>query len=339
MAKRPKVQPFTWLLLALVVLLFAGLLGVLLADSRSQAALAAEEEGAGTEDAAAQADETETPSWLYPAEPEEETVQEKEPPEGALSATEILAGAQVIAHGMGAMEGIATLNCLEGFQQQYERGVRVFEADLRLTSDMEVVLRHDWRAGWQAGISETQIPSLTAFLNRPILEQYTPLSFRDLLLLMEEYPDICIITDSKFTDAEIVTLQFKAMLEDAKEMGLSYLFDRMIIQVYSQLMYKVVDNLHHFPHYIYTLYAEGFGRTEDAFREVAAFCGENGILGVTMWDYWWDESYLPIAQEYGVRVFTHTVNDPQEALALLESGVSAVYTDTLAPGNLTPQAE
>ena len=339
MAKRPKVQPFTWLLLALVVLLFAGLLGVLLADSRSQAALAAEEEGAGTEDAAAQADETETPSWLYPAEPEEETVQEKEPPEGALSATEILAGAQVIAHGMGAMEGIATLNCLEGFQQQYERGVRVFEADLRLTSDMEVVLRHDWRAGWQAGISETQIPSLTAFLNRPILEQYTPLSFRDLLLLMEEYPDICIITDSKFTDAEIVTLQFKAMLADAKEMGLSYLFDRMIIQVYSQLMYKVVDNLHHFPHYIYTLYAEGFGRTEDAFREVAAFCGENGILGVTMWDYWWDESYLPIAQEHGVQVFAHTVNDPQEALALLESGISAVYTDTLTPGNLTPQAE
>ena len=339
MAKRPKVQPFTWLLLALVVLLFAGLLGVLLADSRSQAALAAEEEGAGTEDAAAQADETETPSWLYPAEPEEETVQEKEPPEGALSATEILAGAQVIAHGMGAMEGIATLNCLEGFQQQYERGVRVFEADLRLTSDMEVVLRHDWRAGWQAGISETQIPSLTAFLNRPILEQYTPLSFRDLLLLMEEYPDICIITDSKFTDAEIVTLQFKAMLADAKEMGLSYLFDRMIIQVYSQLMYKVVDNLHHFPHYIYTLYAEGFGRTEDAFREVAAFCGENGILGVTMWDYWWDESYLPIAQEYDVQVFAHTVNDPQEALALLESGISAVYTDTLTPGNLTPQAE
>ena len=337
MAKRPKVQPFTWLLLALVALLFAGLLGVLLADGRSQAALAAEEESAGTEeDAASQADESETPLWLQPAEPEEETVQEKEPPEGALSAPEILSGAQVIAHGMGAMEGIATLNCLEGFLQQYERGVRVFEADLRLTSDMEVVLRHDWRAGWQAGISETQIPSLTAFLNRPILEQYTPLSFQDLLLLMEEYPDICVITDSKFTDAEIVTLQFNAMLEDARELGLSYLFDRMIIQVYSQLMYKVVDNIHPFPHYIYTLYAEGFGRTEDAFREIAAFCGESDILGVTMWDYWWDESYLPIAQEYDVQVFAHTVNDPQEALALLESGVSAVYTDTLTPGNLTP---
>ena len=131
----------------------------------------------------------------------------------------------------------------------------------------------------------------------------------------------------------------EAMLEDARELGLSYLFDRMIIQVYSELMYKVVDNIHPFPHYIYTLYAEGFGRTEEAFREIAAFCEESGILGVTMWDYWWDESYLPIAQEYGVRVFAHTVNDPQEALALLESGISAVYTDTLAPSNLEPAAE
>lgn len=338
MAKRPKVQPFTWLLLALVVLLFAGLLGVLLADSRSQAALAAEEEGAGTEDAAAQADETETPSWLYPAEPEEETVQEKEPPEGALSATEILAGAQVIAHGMGAMEGIATLNCLEGFQQQYERGVRVFEADLRLTSDMEVVLRHDWRAGWQEGVSETSIPTLEEFLETPVLGEYTPLSFQDLLLLMEEYPDVCIITDTKFTEAEVVTAQFTAMLSDAKELGLTYLFDRFVIQVYDELMFKVVDGLHHFPHYIYTLYATGFAGTEDAFREAASFCADNGFLGLTLWDYWWREAYAPIARELGVAVYVHTVNDAQEARELLDQGVSGIYTDTLTPADLTAEA-
>ena len=86
MAKRPNIQPFTWLLLALVVLLFAGLLGVLLADSRSQAALAAEADSTAAEDTSSQTDESETPLWLQPAEPEEETVQEKEPPEGELSA-------------------------------------------------------------------------------------------------------------------------------------------------------------------------------------------------------------------------------------------------------------
>ena len=35
----------------------------------------------------------------------------------------------------------------------------------------------------------------------------------------------------------------------------------------------------------------------------------------------------------------YAVEKKEEALALLESGISAVYTDTLTPGNLTPQAE
>ena len=63
-------------------------------------------------------------------------------------------------------------------------------------------------------------------------------------------------------------------------------------------------------------------------------------MGITMWDYWWREDYAPIAQELGLKVYTHTVNDAQDALRLLESGVSAVYTDGLTPGELaqTPAA-
>ena len=149
-----------------------------------------------------------------PAEPEQPA--EKEKPAGERTAWEILADARLITHGMGEVDGITTLNCLEGFQAQYGQGVRVFEVDLRLTADQQVVLRHDWRAGWQSGISEISIPTMKEFLSRPILRKYTPLSFRDLLLLMEEYPDICVITDTKFTDAEVVTLQFRSMLRDAE---------------------------------------------------------------------------------------------------------------------------
>ena len=70
--------------------------------------------------------------------------QEKRPPEDALSATDILANTNLIAHGMGAVDGLNTLNCLEGFLTQYKAGVRVFEADLRLSRDCKVVLRDDW---------------------------------------------------------------------------------------------------------------------------------------------------------------------------------------------------
>ncbi|MBR2894647.1 MAG: hypothetical protein IKC03_03180 [Oscillospiraceae bacterium] len=254
-------------------------------------------------------------------------------------AADILASSRVISHGMGAVGTVTTLNCLEGFQAQYAKGVRVFEVDLRMTHDLQVVLRHDWRAGWQEGVSETAVPTLREFLSKPLLEDYTPLSFRDLLKLMEQYPDICIVTDTKFTDAEVVTLQFEAMLRDARELGLTYLFDRMVIQVYSPLMFKIVDHLHHFPNYIYTLYSIGFGQTEAAFEEISVFCIENGIAGVTMWDSWWREAYAPIAQEYGISVYTHTVNNADAARTMLAQGVSGVYTDRLLPEELLAEEE
>lgn len=276
---------------------------------------------------------------VSPEVPEPAETEPPSPPVSQLSAEEILAGSQLIIHGLGEMGGATTLNCLEGFLEQYEQGARVFEVDLRLTADHEVILRHDWRAGWQDGISETSIPTLESFLKRPLLGQYTPLSFRDLLQLMEAYPDICVITDTKFTDAEVVTTQFEAMVRDAEELGLTYVFERMVVQVYSQLMHRVVNSIHPFPNYIYTLYTEGFNRTEATFREKAAFCQEKNITGITMWDYWWRDSFAPIAEEYGLSVYVHTVNDPQAALTLLDSGVSGIYTDTLTQALLDEAAQ
>lgn len=263
-------------------------------------------------------------------EPESETVSA---PAG-VSAWDILANATVISHGMGAIGEVTTLNCLESFRMQYNRGVRVFEVDLRMTRDMQVVLRHDWRAGWQTEVSETSIPTLAEFKAKALLGKYTPLSFRDLLLLMEEYPDICVITDSKFTDAELVTLQFEAMLRDAQELGLGHVFDRIVVQVYNELMFKVVDNLGQFPCYIYTLYNSGFDQSTEGFEQIAAFCRDNGIGAVTMWNYWWREEFAPIADANELAVYVHTVNDISEAKALIESGVGAVYTDVIIPADL-----
>lgn len=270
--------------------------------------------------------------------PESVTVEQKAAPEGEKSAVEILASQQVIAHGLGAIGDNVALNCLEGFEQNYAAGVRVFEADFRMTADGQVVLRHDWRAGIQEGVSETSIPTLEEFLAKPINGKYTPLSFRDLLYLMEQYPDICIITDTKFVNEEEVTRQFRAILNDAYETGLTYLFDRMIIQVYTAMMFSVADSIYHFPHYILTLYYSDFDGTEDSFRQQAVFCQENSIMGITMSDHWWTDDapdYYPIANWRGIRIFVHTVNDANMANSLLATGVSGIYTDTLLPDDIT----
>lgn len=273
------------------------------------------------------------------AEEEAERLNNAVPPEqakpaGERNATEILAANPIAAHALGTVNGVEGLNCLEGFKAAYDEGVRVFEADLRMTSDGFVVLRHDWIGNLQDGVDQTHIPTLDEFLSKPILGEYTPLSFHDLLLLMAQYPDICVITDTKFMDAEPVTEQFRAMLDDARKLGMSYLFDRMVIQIYSPEHFMIVDGLHHFPHYIYTLYQEAFGQDEDSFRRKAVFCQESGIMGIALWQEWWDDDYLPIADWRHIKVFVHTVNSASAARRLLRGGVTGVYSDTLVPADL-----
>ncbi|MBQ9459631.1 MAG: hypothetical protein IJU66_06825 [Oscillospiraceae bacterium] len=259
---------------------------------------------------------------------------ERVKPAGERSAQEILDECPAIVHALGAIDGVSGLNCLEGFLMHYNSGARVFEVDIRLTADGKPVLRHDWIGGLQDGVDTTSIPTLDEFRSKPILDKYTPLSFRDLLLLMAEYPDICIITDTKFTDAETVTMQFNAMLDDAHALGMSYLFDRMIVQVYSPDHFTVVDGLHHFPFYIYTLYQDYFGRTEDSFRNKCVFCQENGIMGLTLNAELWDADFLPISNWRSINVYLHTINDADEGRRLLRTGVRAVYSDTLDPADL-----
>lgn len=333
MVKFGKYTSLIRLLLFVAVFEFIGLVGVLILDGQSSAQAAVWRQEPVEE--TPPSEET-MPEWL---EPVPEKIVEKQKPEGELTGPEILAQTNIVSHGFGAVDEKTVLNCREGFEAMYAQGVRAFEVDLRMTSDQKVVLRHDWRAGWQEGIRETSIPTLEEFLNTPILDKYTPMSFQDLLLLMEEYPDICIITDTKFTEAEIVRMQFEAMAQDAAELGLSYLLDRFVVQIYNPLMFSVADGVHHFQGYIYTFYQGGFAGTPDAFREEAVYCStENHMIGITMGEQQWDPAYAGIAQEYGLAVYTHTVNDLEQARTLLESGVSGVYTDFLTPASLDPDA-
>lgn len=246
----------------------------------------------------------------------------------------ILSTHRAIAHALGVSEDGGASGCLEAFENTYASGTRIFEVDLLLTSDGKVVVRHDWNEPLQEGIDGSHIPTLETFLSTPIRGKYTPLSFKDLLLLMEEHPDICIVTDTKYFEEADVVPQFEAMVAEAEELGLTHLFDRVYIQLYNDNMYDVVESVYHFPHYIYTLYVTGFLQTEWAFTYFAEFCHKRGIEGITMWYYWWDEAYAPIAEKNGVKVFVHTVNDAEAARGYLAEGVSGIYTDSLTEAEL-----
>ena len=253
-------------------------------------------------------------------------------PDGEADALSILRTSPVITHAMGEYEGHTYLNCLEGFLDAYRRGCRVFEADFALTRDGCVVLRHDWSLALQDGIDPAHIPTAEEFLSTPILGQYTPLSFRDLLLLLSEYEDVCFVTDTKYAQPEVAVLMFRSMLEDAAELGMTAaVFDRIIIQVYSEDMLLALQDAYDFPYYIFTLYQRGFDETDEEFQTIAEFCKKHDVSGVTMKDCWWHDSFSEIAKEYDLLCFVHPVNDLKTAKDFMKSGVNAVYSACLTP--------
>ena len=106
MAKKKRYLLVTAALLAVISLSIGSLCGARAWTASEKPQRQAEAgAGGGTTEAPAEAQTAENPE-----------VREKEKPEGELSAPEILSGVQVIAHGMGTVDGLATLNCLEGFQ-------------------------------------------------------------------------------------------------------------------------------------------------------------------------------------------------------------------------------
>lgn len=261
----------------------------------------------------------------------EEPVQREEGPTGR----ELLERYLSIAHALGPCEDWVGRNCLEGFEAAYAQGTRIFEADIIFTADGDLALRHDWGNSLITGFSPGWVSTMEEFKSfAPILGKYTPLSFRDLLMLMDLYPDILVITDTKLVEQEAASTQLTFMVDEARELGLLHVLDRIYIQLYNTQMYETARRVYDFPHYILTLYASGYDGTTEMFTQFADFCAENGIEGITMWDYWWKPEFRQILEDRGLRGYVHTVDDPARAGELLKQGVSGIYTNSLTEGEL-----
>ena len=234
----------------------------------------------------------------------------------------------LIIHAMGLVEGIPYTNSLEAFQAHYANGQRYFETDFSVTSDDRLVAKHDWEGGWQEGIDYEHVPTEEFFVNTPIFGKYTPLSLRDIMLLMQQYEDVYIITDTTDVDPVMARKDISILVETAGEMNAMDVLDRFVIQFYNTEMYEAIKDLYDFPNYIFTLYAVWSG-DEKEFADYCRFCVVNGVRTITMWDYRYaDNPKIPqIAERYGIAIYVHTVNDRETAQKMFSLGVYGLYTD------------
>lgn len=240
-----------------------------------------------------------------------------------------------IAHALGGVEGSNYSNSYEAFTMNYQAGQRLFEADFSLTTDGDVVIMHtdnEWKNRLKSpnapSSSTNNLPFTTAnFLSSLYDGKYHTMDYRKLVDLMIEYPDIYLITDSKYTDQPNVEKEFTQIIEYAKSRDASVL-DRFIIQIYHPEMLDWVMALYPWRSVIYTLYQNPNWTTEN----VRDFAVESGVKVITASYDWVNDENSAAWHAAGLNIAAFTTNDLAEVQTLFrEYDVNLIYTDYLLP--------
>jgi len=234
----------------------------------------------------------------------------------------------LIAHACGGIDGYTYTNSLEAFEYNYALGHRLFEIDFDLTQENILVASHEKKNWYEMTGMDSNTPmTYDLFESLPLLNQYHSLNAREIIALMQQYPDIYLVTDTKYTDRTSVQLQFAQLVRIAKEIDPAIL-DRIIPQIYHEEMLSWIMDIHPFRSVIFTLYMTSWTP-----ESIMSFCAQTGVRFITMSHHVFKQEIADLWNLLGIHIGVHTVNDPQAAHSFIDQGVDAIYTDTLLPAD------
>lgn len=226
----------------------------------------------------------------------------------------------IIAHSGGGIDGKIYTNSLESWNYSYDNGTRVFDADISLTSDNVLVLRHEWHDEFeQANISEDNIPDFSEFMDTPIHNIYTPMSVYDMLNFMEEHNDCYVACD--FKDGTAGIKEFVSLVKDG---SMEHLLKRIIISFYDYKDYFQIKNIYNFDNWAIRQYEN----SPHNYYELTLFCVENNIpVCMVKEKYLQEGDDISILLDKGIHVWVAVVNDIKDIKSYWNRGVSGFVSD------------
>ena len=222
-----------------------------------------------------------------------------------------------VAHAGGQIEDYTYLNNLESIRNSYNKGVRLIELDVELTTDNVPIMLHSWDGFITKffGVEAWKKYSSEEFNNFQMVNEWHKLTLDDTIKYMEEeFKEMYLITDTKNDNIFLLnTLVSKY----------PHMMYRIIPQVYNQEEYKYAKDLG-FENIIYTLYM-----SEDTQEEIIEFCKQNNPFAITMNTYWAYTNLPAELAKLDIYTYAHTINTVQEFETLKNKGINGVYTDNL----------
>lgn len=244
----------------------------------------------------------------------------------------------MIAHAMGGISGQPYTNSYEAFIANYEKGIRVFEADFLLSADDDLIARHEWgesftkMMGQEDGLQPERYGAVLKseeFKAAKIMGRYEPMNWDDVLDLMEDYPDMYLVTDTKQITPEEIDRIFTKIVDGAKQRNPEIL-ERIVPQIYNHPMWDQIQAIYPFESMIFTLY-----QTHESDEEVINFAKEKGLAAITMSEARANKKLVSELNKLGIPSYVHTINDVKKVQNFKNMGVYGFYTDFLTEADGT----
>ena len=227
-----------------------------------------------------------------------------------------------IAHNGGIVQGRLKSDSLEAWQNSYSRGIRIIDADLSLTSDNHLVLRHYWGDDLEQDYFP-HAPSLEVFSAAKIFMKYHPMTAEDMIGFMAAHDDLYVAGDSKY-DPVII---YSALVETARKMNAENVLSRVIVSLYSTDDVARVKAVYPFQHFVLRQYG-----WRHNWYELAAFCLKNDIHVVNIFSYVIDADPegVKILVSKGIRIYAAVVNSLKQLQRYKDLGITGAVSDYLS---------
>lgn len=235
----------------------------------------------------------------------------------------------LIGHAGSGINAGTYSNSKEAIDKAVDHGFTYIEVDFLQVKNGDWVLMHDWNRTHLRYFSRfPRLPqtflksnhiipdSAEHFKRRKMRFGLTQMSLQDLALWLQENPKLKVVTDIKGSNLVGLTAIKTAMKGKT---------DQIIPQIYTVDEYKNV-HLMGYEHIIFTAYKSSMSA-----QAIADFCKNNELFALTVPKRWITKDVMSILSKSSVPVFTHTVNNPDEAGKYSQLGVKGFYTDYLIP--------
>ena len=227
---------------------------------------------------------------------------------------------EYIAHAGGVSLGYLISNSMEALIDSAERGYKLIEVDIMITTDGRYILNHDWEyMGNRVVFAENSPVDYKTFSEYKIYNKFTTVSLEDLIEFLDKYKNVRIITDTKDNDYSVlyyISTSYKEYM------------NRFIPQVYAFEDYDAIKAIG-YNDIIITLYKMPYNIKTDA-DKIYEQAKKLQPYAITVSDELLiSKDYISKLHTSEIKYFVHTINDRSRAEELHSYGIRGVYTDNL----------